>query len=111
MSVPGTTGSIAEAAPSAIDLDDMFGVRRALESLPDHLWDEFFSTWGEIADACALDVERMQALAAIRATSPEGAAARDHLARAQWVGARRTVSDAMGSYLLWRAQRNAATAL
>ncbi|MFO7592215.1 MAG: hypothetical protein R6X23_15225 [Acidimicrobiia bacterium] len=96
--------AVAQTAEAPFDLDDMFGIRRALGSLPPDRWDEFFATWAEIAEASGLDIEEMQALATLGASRPDGAPADGHL-----VGAWRTVSDAMGSYLLWRAQRNAAT--
>jgi len=96
-----TTLSVGEAPPRTFDLDDMFGIRRALGALPPDRWDEFFAAWVEVAQACDLDIEQMQVLAALGASSPNGAAADRHLLRA-W----RTVSDAMASYLLWRSQRN-----
>ncbi|MCJ7673447.1 MAG: hypothetical protein MUP67_15595, partial [Acidimicrobiia bacterium] len=47
------------------DPDDIFGVRRALDTLPEHRWDDFFSTWGTLAETCELDPRRMQASAAL----------------------------------------------
>lgn len=96
-----TTLSVSEAPPRTFDLDDMFGIRRALGVLPPDRWDEFFATWAEVAEVCDLDIGQMQVLAALGASCPDGAAADRHL-----VGAWRTVSDAMASYLLWRSQRD-----
>jgi len=89
---------------ATVDLDDMFGIRRALRTLPEHRWDDFFSAWAEIADRCALDVERMQVeiAGAVRAPRDNRAGFDDSLAPA-WA----TVSEAMRCYLAWRARRGA----
>ena len=81
------------------DPDDIFGVRRALVTLPEHRWDDFFSTWGTLAETCDLDPRRMQVSAALEATT----AARREPVDAALANAWQTVSDAMRSYLEWKA--------
>jgi len=99
--IGGITSLVGSTPTVAFDLDDMFGIRRALHALPAHLWDDFFATWAEIADACALDVERIQEVAALVAKAP----ARCEEAGGEFSNAWGTVSAAMCSYLAWRAQR------
>jgi len=81
------------------DLDDMFGVRRALGALPECLWDDFFVVWAGLAESSGMDPERMQA-----SLAREAAAARGDLAvPGELATAWETVSDAMRSYLDWKA--------
>jgi hypothetical protein len=80
------------------DPDDIFGVRRALDTLPEHRWDDFFSTWGQLAETCELDPRRMQASAAREATTAAGSDPADAGLANAW----QTVSDAMRSYLEWK---------
>ena len=98
----GATSLVVSSVENeTFDLDDMFGIRRALHMLPEHLWDDFFSAWAEIANACALDLERMQAVAARRAIVAGGRDAVDGELSNAWG----TVSAAMSSYLAWRTLR------
>lgn len=100
MTTDSATGSAVQPV-AGVDLDDMFGLRRALRLLPERRWDDFFSAWARIAETCELDVERMQAMVAWAAGALDRYAATDDELSAAW----ETVSAAMRAYLGWREQR------
>jgi|GEM_PF-6863627 len=102
LAVNDMTEGLVRGVPG-FDPDDMFGVRRALRTLPEHLWDDFFSTWGKFADAADLDLVRMQASAAREATVAAGCDTGDGGLANAW----QTVADAMNSYLDWKARPHA----
>ncbi|HZP27571.1 MAG TPA: hypothetical protein VFC99_01350 [Acidimicrobiia bacterium] len=97
----GATGT-AEAGTrwvaAGYDPDDIFGVRRALECLPERHHDQFFDRWIALTERCGFDVVRIHA--EVRAELAAGAAG-----PAAFAGAWATVDDAMAGYLDWRAAR------
>jgi hypothetical protein len=82
---------------SMVDLDDMFGVRRALALLPERLHDVFIDNWRALTEAHPGNVVAIRAAVARRATRPFADGVSDPCAAA-W----KLVSDAMTNYLAWR---------
>ena len=81
-----------------VDRNDIFGVRRVLDSLPEPQREAFLQRWSIIGDQCEYDVNLIRTAAvrearATRRRDPELAAA--------WT----TVSAAMAAYLAWRSSR------
>ena len=78
------------------DPEDIFGVRRALASLPEGLRDEFLAAWVELGERTDCDVEAIQRAArdAARTRARDGS---DPMETA-WS----TVASAMDAYLEWR---------
>jgi hypothetical protein len=94
--------SEAGAAPAEharVDLDDVFGLRRALAMLPDAHRDLFIQQWSQIAARCEYDVNLVRT-AVVRQ-------AREYRFRDPELGdAWTTVGAAMGAYLAWRSDRS-----
>ena len=86
---------------TTVDLDDMFGVRRALETLPEPLHDGFLDQWRGLTES------RNGNVAAIHTAVTREAkhrALRD--SNYDPIGiAWRHISEAMTLYLAWRADR------
>ncbi len=83
--------------PTNVDLDDMFGVRRALEGLPPPLRDPFLQHWCEITQATPGDLAAICTAVrreAMRRALRDG----DH---DPVTGAWKHVSEAMTRYLAW----------
>jgi hypothetical protein len=83
------------------DEDDMFGVRRALKTLPVSDWEPFLSEWRSLTEAADFDVDALDATArrhARRRARDEGA---DDPVASAW----RIVADAVSGYLAWRDAR------
>jgi hypothetical protein len=87
---------------SEVDLDDMFGVRGALEDLPVGHHSEFLERWGALTEDAPGDLPAIHAAvtreAAVR-TVQDGAAG-------PVANAWRQVSQAMTRYLAWTADRS-----
>jgi hypothetical protein len=81
-----------------VDRDDIFGVRHALEALPDNRRDGFLQRWAQIGDGCEYDLHlvRNAAVREVRDNRSHDPALAD-----AWT----TVSSAMATYLAWRARR------
>jgi hypothetical protein len=88
--------AVTTHAVPGFDPEDIFGVRRALRGLPDHLQDDFLAAWVELAERAACDVQAVRRAAhdSARACARDG---RDRMGSA-W----RTVHEAMSAYLEWR---------
>ena len=86
-----------------VDLDDMFGVRHALSTLPDRLRDAFVERWVQLGGRCKYDV---------LALSVETRNESDHWRRREPAlsSAWATVAIAMSRYVAWRSSLGAATA-
>jgi hypothetical protein len=78
------------------DPEDIFGVRRALRSLPEDLWDDFLAEWAELGERMDCDVDAVRQAARDEARA-EARSGRERL-RSAWS----TVASAMGAYLEWR---------
>ena len=91
---PGT----ALTEGNEVDRDDIFGVRHALEALPDDRRDGFLQRWAQIGDRCEYDLHLVRN-AAVREVR-ENRSCDPALADA-WT----TVSSSMAAYLAWRARR------
>jgi hypothetical protein len=78
-----------------VDLDDMFGLRHALSSLPERFHDRFVERWVQLGGRCDYDVE---------ALSVETRNESDHWRRREPAlsSAWATVSIAMSRYVAWR---------
>lgn len=86
------------------DADDMFGVRRALDSLPASDWEQFLSEWRSLTEVADFDVDALDAAIrrqARRRAQDEGAD--DPLAAAWGI-----VADAVEEYVAWRDDRTEA---
>ena len=81
-----------------VDRNDIFGVRRALDSLPEPRRESFLQRWAIIGDQCEYDVNliRTTVVREARATCR-----RDPDLAAAWT----TVGSAMAAYLAWRSAR------
>jgi hypothetical protein len=81
-----------------VDREDIFGLRRALDRLPEHFWDGFMQRWAELGATCEYDlgIVRVDVLR-------EASASRDIEPRL--ASAWSTVAAAMSSYVAWRADR------
>jgi hypothetical protein len=88
--------AVLEGAIPGFDPNDIFGLRRALELLPETEWDRFIARWSEIGECCDYD------LVSIRADVEDEAEAlrdRDSAHGRAWA----VVSVAMRAYFVWRA--------
>ena len=84
---------------SNVDLDDMFGVRRALEALPESLRDGFLDQWRALTES---KNNNLAAIRTVAARNAEYQAIRDgdqDPVAAAW----RIVNEAMTRYLAWNA--------
>ena len=88
----------AELLRRRVDLDDMFGLRRALSSLPERFHDIFVERWVQLGGRCDYDVN---------ALSVETSNESDHWRRREPAlsSAWATVSIAMSRYIAWRSQQ------
>jgi hypothetical protein len=86
-----------------VDLDDMFGLRRALAVLPERLHDAFVQRWVQLGGRCDYDV---------RALSVETRNESDHWRRREpaLASAWATVAVAMSRYVAWRSHAPGAPA-
>jgi hypothetical protein len=86
-----------------VDLDDMFGLRRALAMLPERLHDAFVERWVQLGGRCDYDVH---------ALSVETRNESDHWRRREpaLASAWATVAIAMSRYVAWRSQSRGAAA-
>ena len=89
---PAETG-----APLPVDRDDIFGVRRALDLLPDDRWDAFLHRWAQLGDQCEYDLNLLRA-----DVIQEVDDCPDEVTAAAWA----TIALAMSSYLEWRSDPN-----
>jgi hypothetical protein len=71
----------------------MFGVRRALELLPEARWDAFLHRWAQLGDRCEYDLTILRV-----DVIQEAADCGDETLAAAWG----TIALAMSSYLEWR---------
>jgi hypothetical protein len=87
----------AEHYRRRVDLDDMFGLRRALSALPERFHDAFVARWVQLGGRCEYDVDALSVEA--RNESDRWRRREPALASA-WS----TVSIAMSRYVAWRTQ-------
>jgi hypothetical protein len=80
-----------------VDREDIFGVRRALATLPEHRWDAFLHRWAQLGDRCEYDLRLIRAAALQEAEE-------QRKADSELAGAWATVAGAMSGYLTWRAR-------
>lgn len=83
------------------DADDMFGVRRALETLPVSHWEPFLSEWRFLTEGADFDVDALDA--AIRRQARRRA--QDERADDPVAAAWGIVADAVAGYVAWRDAR------
>jgi hypothetical protein len=82
------------------DLDDPFGIRRALRSLSADRWDDFFSQWCQVTELSEFAVERVRDVADQLARQPVEPDGRPEPLALAW----ETIRDAMDSYLAARGE-------
>jgi hypothetical protein len=82
-----------------VDRDDIFGLRRALATLPEPDRDRFLQRWSEMADRCEYDVNLVRTIVVREARDCRG---RDPVLADAWT----TVGAAMAAYLAWRSRRD-----
>lgn len=95
---------MAQSESVRYDADDMFGVRRALETLPASDWEQFLFEWRSLTEVADFDVDALDA--AIRRQARRRAhyeGANDPLAAAWGI-----VADAIERYVAWRDARTQA---
>jgi hypothetical protein len=80
-----------------VDRNDIFGVRRALELLPDDRWDAFLHRWAQLGDRCEYDLNLLRA-----DVIQEADDCPDESTAAAWA----TIALAMSTYLEWRSGPN-----
>ena len=84
----------AEDVGPNVDLDDMFGLRRASSMLPEPSRDAFFERWAELVQECRYDLR----LLSIAATREARAPARSPGITRAWA----TVACSLQRYVEWR---------
>ena len=95
---------MAQSESVRYDADDMFGVRRALETLPASDWEQFLFEWRSLTEVADFDVDALDA--AIRRQARRRAhyeGANDPVAAAWGI-----VADAIEGYVAWRDARTEA---
>ena len=85
----------AEQYRRRVDLDDMFGLRHALSSLPERFHDRFVERWVQLGGRCDYDV---QALSVETRNESDHWRRREPALSSAWA----TVSIAMSRYVAWR---------
>jgi hypothetical protein len=78
---------------AAVDRDDIFGVRRAMELLPEDRWDAFLHRWAQLGDRCEYDLTLLRA-----DVLQEAEECGDGALATAWS----TIALAMSTYLDWR---------
>jgi hypothetical protein len=80
------------------DADDMFGVRRALETLPPSSWEQFLFEWRSLTEAADFDVDAVEAAARRQARRPSADQGTNDPVGTAWG----IVADATARYVAWR---------
>jgi hypothetical protein len=91
---------VVQCTSAGYDLDDPFGIRRALRSLAAEEWDDFFAQWCQVTELSDFALERVRDVADQLARQPDDA---DGLA-APLGPAWATIRDAMDQYLAARGE-------
>lgn len=81
-----------------INPDDLFGVREALQTVPETSWDDFFVRWAALAESTSADLAQLQVAAKREACWRSFRAGPDDPLAVAWS----RVSETMARYLDWR---------